>query len=190
MSTHSVNLGIGRESASGMFFYAPKDTALPTSPAATLASAWSEVGDVSEEGVSWTPIGSITTIRNWAKEAKRNYSEEPGSASASIIFTTEDALKAVFGDEAVEVTAATSSYGKIITLTPKAEYIEPLAFLFIGKDDDDMFMLGTTSGIVTSVSDVSFAPNGTITWTPTIEGDWVFVKDDGQKTVTPPTNPE
>ena len=182
MSTHNVNLGIGRDSVSGMFFYAPKGTALPDTPADELAEAWVNAGDISEEGVSWTPLGSMTTIRNWAKEAKRNYSEEPGSASAPIIDTTENALKAVFGDDAVEVTAASTTHGKIITLTPKAESIEPLAFLFIGKDDDDLFMLGTTSGTVTAIGDVAFAPNGTITWNPTIEGDWVFAKDDGQKT--------
>lgn len=182
MSTHSVNLGIGRDSVSGMFFYAPKNTPLPESPASTLTNTWTNVGDVGEEGVSWTPIGSMTTIRNWAKEAKRNYAEEPGSASAPIIETTETVLKAIFGDDAVEIVAASAEHGKIITLTPKAELIEPLAFLFIGKDDDDLFMIGTSSGTVTSIGDVAFAPNGTITWTPTIEGDWTFVKDDGQTT--------
>lgn len=182
MGTHNVNLGIGRDSASGMFFFAPKGTALPDSPSATLAEAWTSVGDVSEEGISWTPLGSMTTIRNWAKESKRNYSEEPGSVTAPVIDTTENALKAVFGDDAVVITAASTTHGKVVTLTPKAELIEPLAFLFIGKDDDDIFMLGTTNGMVNSVGDVAFAPNGTITWNPTIEGDWVFAKDDGQTT--------
>ena len=182
MSTHNVNLGIGRDSVSGMFFYGPKDTPLPVSPADTLAEAWTNVGDIGEEGVSWTPIGSMTVIRNWAKEAVRNFSEEKGTASAPVIYTTEESLKAVFGEDAVEVTPATNSHGKIITLTPKAELIEPRAFLFIGKDDDDLFMLGTSSGTVTSIGDVSFAPSGTIAWTPTIDGDWTFVKDDGQTT--------
>lgn len=180
MSTHNVNLGIGRDSVTGMFYRAAKGTALPDSPASTLATGWTNVGDIGEEGVSWTPIGSMTVIRNWAKEAVRNFSEEKGSASAPIIYTTEEALKAVFGEDAVEVTAATATHGKVITLTPKAELIEPQAFLFIGKDDDDLFMLGTSNGTVNSVGDVSFAPNGTITWTPTIEGDWTFAKDDGQ----------
>lgn len=182
MSTHNVNLGIGRDSISGMFFYAPKNTALPSTPADELAEAWVNGGDISEEGVSWTPIGSMTVIRNWAKEAVRNFSEEKGSVSAPVIHTTEESLKAVFGEDAVQVSAASSSHGKIITLTPKAELIEPLAFLFIGKDDDDLFMLGTSNGTVNAVADVAFAPNGTITWNPTIEGDWTFVKDDGQKT--------
>lgn len=180
MSTHNVNLGLGRDSISGMFFHAPKGTALPATPADALAEAWVSVGDISEEGVTWTPIGSMTVIRNWAKEAVRNFSEEKGSASAPIIYTTEEALKAVFGADAVEVAAATTAHGKLVTLTPKAELIEPQAFLFIGKDDDDLFMLGTSSGTVNSVGDVAFAPNGTISWTPTIEGDWTFVKDDGQ----------
>lgn len=180
MSTHNVNLGLGRDSVSGMFYYAPKGTALPTSPADELAASWINVGDIGEEGVAWTPIGSMTVIRNWAKEAVRNFSEENGSASAPIIYTTEEALKAVFGEAAVTVTEATADHGKIITVTPKAELIEPLAFLFIGKDDDDLFMLGTSNGTVNSVGDVAFAPNGTISWNPTIEGDWTFAKDNGQ----------
>ena len=182
MSTHNVNLGIGRDSVSGMFFYAPAGTELPDYPAATLASAWVNGGDISEDGASWTPIASMTVIKNWANEAVRNFSEENGSASASILYTTEESLKAVFGDDAVEVTAATATHGKLIKVTPQAELIEPMAFLFIGKDDDDLFMLGTSKGTVNAISDVSFAPNGTINWTPTIEGKWTFVKDDGQKT--------
>ena len=95
MATHDVNFGPGL--ATGMFYHAPKGTALPTYPSETLAADWVEVGDISEDGITWTPFGDIQQLKNWAKVTKRAYANERGSISAPIISTTEESLKTVFG---------------------------------------------------------------------------------------------
>lgn len=181
MASNDVNLGLGR--STGMFYHAAAGTALPESPGATLATAWTEIGDVSEDGITWTPFGSIDVIRNWALDAVRKFAGEKGSVSAAIIETTEESLKAAFGASAVTVSAANATHGKMVTVDANVGKLGgPEAWLFVGKDGDDMFMLGTSSGLVTEISDVAFAPSGSINWEVTIEGDWTFVKDDGQTT--------
>ena len=91
MATHDVNFGPGL--ATGMFYHAPKGTALPTYPSETLAADWVEVGDISEDGITWTPFGDIQQLKNWAKVTKRAYANERGSISAPIISTTEERLR-------------------------------------------------------------------------------------------------
>ena len=176
MATHDVNFGPGL--ATGMFYHAPKGTALPTYPAETLAAAWVEVGDISEDGITWTPFGDIQQLKNWAKVTKRAYANERGTISAPIISTTQESLKTIFGS--VTHTAANASHGNVDTVEVSNSLPEAEAYLFLMKDDDDLFMLGTTDGVITSLADVDFSPTGAITWTPTIEGDWTFAKDDGQ----------
>ena len=51
MASNDVKLGAGL--ATGMFYHAPKGTALPTYPTETLAEAWKEVGYVAEDGITW-----------------------------------------------------------------------------------------------------------------------------------------
>ena len=179
MASNNVNLGGGR--GTGMFYHAPADTALPDSPGATLDTAWKDAGYISADGITWTPFGSINVLRNWANDAVRRFQEERGSVSGAVISTTEESLKALFGADAVSVTAASAAHGKLISVdTSDGPMSGEEAFLFIGKDGEDLFMLGCTHGMITNLADVSFTPSDAIAWTPTIEGAWTFMKDDGQ----------
>ena len=179
MASHNVNLGLGY--ASGMFFHAPAGTALPAYPTETLAAAWEDVGDISADGVNWTPLGDMQSIRNWANEVVRRWSNTPGTANAAVIDTTEEVFNTIFGEDNVTVTAAAATHGKLVSVDIDRYNLSGAeAFLFIGKDGDDAFMLGTTSGIITNIGDVSFQPGSVISWTPTIEGNWTYLKDDGQ----------
>ena len=133
-----VKLGLGR--ATGMFYHAAAGTALPDSPGATLAQGWTEIGDISEDGVTWTPFGSIDVIRNWALDAVRKFASEKGKASAAIIETTEESLKAAFGESAVTVTAATATHGKLVSVDANVGKLGgPEAWLFVGKDGDVLY---------------------------------------------------
>ena len=50
------------------------------------------------------------------------------------------------------------------------------------KDGDVLSMCGTTNGLITEISDISFSPTEAVTWEATIEGTWTFATDDGQVT--------
>lgn len=186
--THDVNLGVGNAADSGttgMFYHAPAGTALPTSPAETLGNDWVEVGAISADGITWTSNRTFNQLKNWANKIARLLpAEESGTVGAPIIDTTEESFKTIFGEENVDVTAATTTSGKLIKATLTAESMpEAEAFLFLMKDGDDMIMIGTTRGFISELGEVAFQPNAAITWEATISADkWVIMKDDGQKT--------
>ncbi len=183
MASNNVNLGIGL--ATGMFYTAPVGTALPDSPADTLSSCWSNAVAITADGITWTTGKDSEPLRNWAKETERLVgSEEGGSVTDPMMYTTEDTLKTIFGSDNVTVTPATTTTGKVVSVTVEPGVsASPMAFLFIMKDGDDMLMLGTSKGIVREVGDITFAPTGGITWEATIEAaSWTFAKDDGTPT--------
>ena len=180
MASNDVKLGSGY--ASGMFYVAPENTALPAYPGASL-SAWTEVGDITVDGISWSTARDYDTLKNWALEIKRLMpGTDPQTVKAPIMDTTEEVFKLLFGASNVTKAAATSQHGEVLTVntsalnTPSAK-----AFLFIMKDGDDMIMLGTTSGFISSLDDVDFNATEGITWNATISSSaWTLITDDGQ----------
>ena len=164
MATHDVKLGIG--DVLGMFYHAPAGTPLPATANAALSAAWKEVGDVSQDGINLSKDMSVENLRNWANRIKRNYlSEHTETVQAPIISTTEESLKTVLGEDNVTVNGNTIKASLSAGSLPPEE-----AFLFRMKDDDDMIVIACKKGQVTAIDGVNFAPNGAITWTPTITG--------------------
>lgn len=179
---YDVNLGTGR--ASGYFYHAPKGTALPASPLAELAEGWVEVGYVAEDGITWATGRSSEPLKDWANKIRRQLQSEPtGTVAVPIISTTAEALKTIFGDSNVAESAATADHGKLVSVEVAEGVVsDEEAFLFIMKDGEDAMMLGTTSGFITALEDITFAPGNPITWNATVSADtWKFVKDDGAK---------
>lgn len=179
--TNNANLGIGL--ATGMAFWAPLGTALPAYPGAELSSDWTEIGAVAESGISYTPARDLTPLKNWSKEIERLLtSDSEGTVESPLLYTVEETLKLLFSESAVTVTAATSEHGKVVSVNIDPNVVpEGRAFLFLMKDGDDLMMLGTSRGFITSVGSVSFSPSDAITWTPTISAKvWTFAKNDGQ----------
>ena len=183
MSSNAVNLGAGL--ATGMFFHAPSGTALPTYPNDTLGSDWKEVGYISQDGITWHHGRSAEALKDWSNSIRRMLqSSDDKTVAATIISTTKEVLQTIFGSGNVTETAATSSHGKLEAVEVKEGVMSgEEAFLFLMKDGDDSFLLGTTKGFITSLDDITFAPGEPITWPATISADaWTFIKDDGQVT--------
>lgn len=173
---------IGAGKATGMFFTAPKGTALPAYPSEALGADWTEVGAITEDGISLTlPSGDV--LRNWALVAERKVNTENGTVSAPIMHTTKKVLETLFGAGNVTHTSASAVHGNVdaVTLSPDVS-AEPASYLFLMKDGDKLAMLGTTDGLITEISDVSFSPSEAVTWEATIDGTWTFAVDDGQVT--------
>ena len=187
MATHAVNLGVGNSAetgTTGMFYHAPKGTALPTFPADTLSESWEEVGAISVDGITFNTNHTFSQLKNWANKIARLLpAEESGTVGAPIIDTTEESLKTIFGAENVTVTAATATHGKLVSVDVEQDAMpEAEAYLFLMKDGDDMIMIGTKEGYISELGEVAFQPNAAITWNATISADkWTIMKDDGQK---------
>lgn len=168
-----VKLGLGL--ATGMFYHAPKGTALPTDPTSTLPGTWVHIGDVSDAGITLAFDKSTTNLRNWANAIKRVImTEHSETIQSPIMDTTEEALKAVVGASNV------NSSGGIVTVSLSDGELPPEeAFLWVMKDGEDMIMIGCTQGQVSAVDNVTFAPESAINWVPTITA----MGDDGFKLI-------
>lgn len=157
-----TKLGLGL--ATGMFYHAPAGTALPTDPTATIPNTWTHVGDVTNDGITLTMDKSVENLRNWANVIKRVImTEHTETIQAPIMDTTEEVLKTVLGEDNVTTASDITTVNLSAASLPDEE-----AFLFVMKDGDDMMMIGCTNGQVTSVDDVTFAPESAINWVPTI----------------------
>lgn len=174
------NVLIGAGNATGMFYTAPKGTVLPVSPMETLTADWTEVGAITEDGITFTlPSGDV--LRNWALVPERKVNTENGSVSAPIMYTTKKVLETLFGASNVTHIASTGTHGNVdsVTLAPDVS-AEPASYLFLMKDGDTLAMLATNDALITEVSDISFNGSNGATWSATIEGTWTFATDDGQ----------
>ena len=177
----NVLIGAGND-VLGMFFRAPKGTALPGTPGTTPGSSWTEVGAITADGISLKlPSGDV--LKNWANIAERKINTENGVISGAIMYTNKKVFETLFGEDNVTYTAADSSHGNIssVTLSPDVS-AEPAAYLFLVKDGDTLVSIGTTNGLITDIADVTFNPTQAVVWTPTIEGRWTISHDDGQVT--------
>lgn len=177
-----VKLGTGN--ATGMFYHAPAGTALPTSPSATLGSAWKHVGDVSDAGITLALNKTVSNLKNWANIIKRSIlTDHSETVQAPIMDTTEESLKTVVGTKNV-----TKSGGVIKVNLSDGNLPDQEAFLFLMKDGDDMMAVGCSYGQITAVDNVSFTPGDAIKWTPTITGQgedgWQLIMEEGASGAT------
>lgn len=146
--------------------------------------AWRIIGDVTHDGITVATDKSVNNIRNWANVIKRStLSEHTETVQVPLMDTTEDSLKVVVGSSNVTVTAATLTHGKTVDCDLSAGSLpSPEAFIFIMKDGDDVMAVGMSNGQITAVDNITFAPENTINWTPTItaqEGGLHFISEEG-----------
>ena len=177
-----INVAIGNEKSSGMFFHAPYDSSnpqtMPTTGAAVLAltegqsSPWAIAGAISEEGPSWTPFGSTESIRLWDLSVARNVETEKGSMSIPVISTHSESMKTVFGTDAVTTTATGFTVNAADGPKNKEE-----SFVLYGKDGEDDLIWTCEHGMVTDISEVGLTPTGALIWNITVTGGWKFSKD-------------
>ena len=174
------NVLVGAGNATGMFYVAPKGTALPSTPGASLGADWTEVGAITEDGITFSlPNGDV--MRNWALVAERKINTENGTVQAPIMYTTKKVLETLFGANNITHIAADSTHGNVdsVTLSPDVS-AEQAAYLFLMKDGEKLAMLGCSDGLITEIGDVTFNASSGATWEATIDGTWTFAVDDGQ----------
>lgn len=128
------NVLIGAGKATGMFFTAPAGTALPAYPSEALGADWSEVGAITEDGITFSlPSGEV--LRNWALVAERKINTENGTVQAPIMYTTKKVLETLFGAGNVNHLAADSTHGNVDSVETAPDVsAEPAAYLFLMKD--------------------------------------------------------
>ena len=107
-SNNTEQVAVG---AAGIVYVAPKGTAAPTDASTALAAAWSELGIISEDGITIAEESDTTDINGWAptgvvRTVKTSYKE---TVAFTPIEVNETVLKQTYGADNVSVTG-----GKII----------------------------------------------------------------------------
>ena len=149
MATNKANFGIG--DASGYFGYG------------TAGSAATVDDDIliSADGITAT-VPTHEVLKDWSNTVIRSMpGEDLPTVQANFITTSSDLFNLLF--EGTKIDPNT-------TPTPRS-------FIFQMVDGDDVITYSTLNGVITEVSDVTFAPNEIITWTATITADsWTISK--------------
>lgn len=159
MATNSVNIGKGR--ATGMMLTAAAGTTLPATLTEAALAAWgTEVGYISDAGMTLNLSRDKENIKDWSNTVRRVVlTDHEESASGSCISTDEDALESLFGADAVTVS------GDTITVNlSTGELPETMAFLFVMVDGDDIIAYGCKEGQMAVTDNVSFTSGEAIAW--------------------------
>lgn len=159
--TNEVNIGRGR--ATGMFLTAASGTALPATLDDATITAWgTEVGYVSDEGMTLNLSRDKENIKDWSNTIRRVVlTDHEESASGSCISTDLTALTALFGSGAV----TSSGTPATTTVNLSAGSLAPTAaYLFVIVDGDDLIAFGCTEGQIAVTDNVSFTAGDAIEW--------------------------
>lgn len=114
--SNAANVTTGKRRTDGGIYFAPAGTTLPTNATATLATAFKNLGYVSEDGVTNSLSKDVTEIKEWGGDTVDTVlTAQTDTFQFTLIESLNtDTLKAVYGDANV-----TESSGAI-TVTVKA----------------------------------------------------------------------
>lgn len=143
--------------------------------AITAISGFTSSGYVSEDGATLTTDISTTDLKEWNKNTVRRLLDSfDGTVSLTLIQLDEEGAKQCFGEDAVTVTAATSTKGKRMKIAIGASLPEPQAWALRMKDGDARMLVLIPNGQVTSGVEITFVANDAIKLPVTISAN-----DDG-----------
>lgn len=93
-----INADEVRVAGAGHVYVAPAGTALPTSPSAALSAAWTDLGYVTEDGVTFTFNRETTDLNAWQGDKLRVLTTaEPAEVSFALMQSNDLTLPIVFG---------------------------------------------------------------------------------------------
>lgn len=109
---NALKVQVGKPKPTGAIFNAPLGTALPTDESTAFAVAYEECGYASSEGLSRAISRAYSEIKEWGgKTVLRPQTEVGVKFNFTLIESTGEVAKKVFGEDAVTVTPATTTAG-------------------------------------------------------------------------------
>lgn len=165
-----VLIGTPDQLTTGAILNAPLGTTLPTldsitASAVTLDEAFEDAGYASSDGLTLTPDYSTNDIAEWGGAVVRRVLEQfTGTISFTLIQTDENSFKMAFGDDHVEVVAATKDHGAQIKAAIGAQLPEAKSWVFKMKDGDARMLIVVPNGQVTSLDEITFNSTDPIGW--------------------------
>jgi len=159
----AANVHVGKPKTTGGVYAGPLGTTLPTTSAATLNVAFVGLGYVSEDGLTMTKGGDITTIRAWGGEpVKIVKATDDLSFSWTFIESSDAVMGEIFGDDNVTVGVPDA------TIEVNGLQVGGKAWVFEIVDGDFNFRVVVPNGEMTGEVSVTFVDGAPLAWPVTI----------------------
>jgi len=121
-------------------------------------------GYVSEDGVTITPEDTTESIKDWSgAEIRRILTEFTGTISWTHLELSAGAARNYFGDDNVDIAAATSTTGTQMRMSLGKNELETKRWVFKVKDGDRRVLVVVPKGQVVSRGEIPLTATGAIT---------------------------
>lgn len=142
MAVDSTEVVVG---ANGAVYVAPAGTAVPTSPTATLAAAYVNLGYISEEGITFTGGSEQEDILAWQSFYPIRKIITARSAGVEFVMRqwNEDTVKLAFGGGSIDRNGTVTTY-----TPPTPDELDVRAMVLEWQDGDNNFRLVVPRGQV------------------------------------------
>ncbi|BAU32456.1 hypothetical protein [Microcella alkaliphila] len=166
MAVNSKNVFVGApdQATTGAILTGPETDTIPQTIDDFSFTGLNDSGYVNEDGVTITPSDSTSSIKDWAgAEIRRILTEFTGEISWTHLELSAEAARNYFGEEQVQVTAATELHGTQMRGSLGKNYLPNKAWYFKVKDGDRRVVVFVPHGQVVSRGDIPLVQSGPIT---------------------------
>jgi hypothetical protein len=156
------------------------DAAVAPTDATSALTGFNAAGYIGEDGVTETNERSSDRIRAWGGSVVKIVQTEHNVSYQFTFLETlnGDVLRAVYGEDNVETTAATASTGTLHAVKVNGATLPHMPFAFEVKDGDAKIRIHIPDGQITEVGDITYSDTEVIGYQVTVEA---FEDADGNK---------
>lgn len=121
----TAKVSTGKPKVAGAVFRAPKGTTLPTDATTALASAYEDMGYISEDGVTNTNSPNTEKIKAWGGQVVLIVStEKPDTFKLTFLESlNSNVLETVYGEDNVTVNATNNTISVVANAAELDEYV-------------------------------------------------------------------
>lgn len=177
MANNSRNVVAGKPLATGGVLIGDTSAAAPTD-ATTTPTGFTAAGYIGEDGVSEATDRSTDKVKAWGGDTVKVLQTD-FAVTYSFTFIESlnaDVLKAVYGDENVDTTAATASAGTLHAVSINGATLGRKSYIFEVKDGDARIRIYVPEGQITEVGEVTYNDGEVVGYAVTVEA---FVDENG-----------
>lgn len=179
-STDTIGAGTPNINVTGGVLAGPLGTDVPTSAAASIDAAIRPLGYVSEDGLEPQGERTVNAVRDWMGDVIAQLQTEHTVRFGLTLYGAwdEDVLTEMFGAENLEVTAATGSSGKLITVKETGSVLPNRVWIFDMKTGEKKLRIVLPNAKVSEVTERAFVAGELAGFQCVVEA---FKDDDGVK---------
>lgn len=171
MANTVANVVAGKPLTTGGVLIAPLGTALPTTASATPDVAFVAAGYIGEDGVTEGTGRTTDKIKAWGGDVVKVVQSE---FSVTYQFTfleslNANVLEAVYGDDNVTTTAATSTTGTLQAVAINSAILPHKSYQFEVRDGDAKVRIVVPDGQITEVGEITYSDGQVVGYPVTLE---------------------